>query len=202
MNAVVIDYGMGNVASVKKALDFLNIPNQLSSEISIIQDATHLILPGVGSFYQGMQNLHERNLTKILKTEVLVKNKPLLGICLGMQLLAEKGNEPIECEGLGVIRGEVLKITDKNYRIPHLGWNNITIKKKSNFNEFDGKDFYFIHSYHFLATDSSDILATVDYGNEYVAAIEKQHILATQFHPEKSQEAGLKFLSHFFTKNA
>lgn len=198
MNVVVIDYGMGNVASVQKALDFLKIPNQLSCDEKIIADASHLILPGVGSFYQGMQNLQSKNLISVIQNEVVQKGKPLFGICLGMQLLADKGTEPFECKGLGIISGEVLKIEDDSIRVPHLGWNNIKIMSNNEFSNFDEKDFYFIHSYHFKVKNQKDILATVEYGKKYVAALKKNNVLATQFHPEKSQNIGLDLIKKFF----
>lgn len=202
MNVVVIDYGMGNVASVQKALDFLKIPNQLSSDEQIIRDASHLVLPGVGSFWQGMQNLESKNLISLLQNEVTQKQKPIFGICLGMQLLADKGSEPLDCRGLGIIGGEVVKIEDQTIRVPHLGWNDIKIISNSDFLHFDKKDFYFIHSYHFKAKNANDVLATVEYGNEYTAALKKKNVLATQFHPEKSQNVGLEFIKKFFLENA
>ena len=121
-----------------------------------------------------------------------------MGFCLGMQLLASTGTEFINCDGLGWISGTVKKINEPQKRIPHLGWNNITVTKPSLLTEVDKKDFYFIHSYHFDVADKENIAATVNYGNDYVAAIQHKNIIATQFHPEKSQDAGLRLLSTIY----
>ena len=196
--AVIIDYGMGNVGSVQKALNFLSVPNTISNNFNDIMNASYLILPGVGSFKQGMSNLSDLNLIQILTNEVIVNKKPFLGICLGMQLIATKGTEPEHCDGLNWINGKVIKIQEDNMSIPHLGWNNIQTKKEC-FSDFNDKDFYFIHSYHFEVSNEQTILASVNYGNrDYVAAILNENIMATQFHPEKSQEWGLKALHFFF----
>ena len=192
---VIIDYGMGNLSSVVKALNYLKIPNCISNQKKNIDEADFLILPGVGSFKQGIENLKQLGLVDILDQEVMVNQKPILGICLGMQLFAKLGTEPTNCEGLGWIEGEVIKMKEDTLRVPHLGWNSINIKNE-NFIEFDQKDFYFIHSYHFNVVDKSKILATINYGSEYVAAIQSNNIIATQFHPEKSQFAGLKLMKH------
>jgi len=201
MSVVIIDYGMGNLASIKKALDILRIPNSISSQKNVISQAKAIILPGVGSFSKGMENLKNSELDKLLTEEVVRNKKPFLGICLGMQLISTFGTEPIETEGLGWIEGSVKKIIDSEKRIPHLGWNNIH-STNNFFNDFNEKDFYFIHSYHFELENETEIAAMVNYGGNYVAAIQKDNIFATQFHPEKSQEYGLKFLSKFFKENA
>lgn len=199
--AVIIDYGMGNVASVQKALHFLKIKNIISNNPQEIKNASFLILPGVGSFQQGMKNLHDLDLVTLLTEEVIQKKKPFLGICLGMQLIASMGTEPTENPGLNWINGKVEKITDASIRIPHLGWNNVHFHQ-DNYAQFEDKNFYFIHSYHFNVEDKSQILASVSYGNSYVAAIHHENIVATQFHPEKSQDAGLAFLKFFFESYA
>lgn len=198
MTAAIIEYGMGNVASVQKALNLLGIDNQITGNINDIKAANYIILPGVGSFAQGMENLQSYSLDKTIREEVLLKKKPFLGICLGMQLIATTGTEPHESSGLNLIKGKVIKIQDPNLRIPHLGWNSITSTINSFFEDFNQKDFYFIHSYHLQVDQPSNIGATVNYGNKYVAAIHHENILATQFHPEKSQEYGLKILDKFF----
>jgi glutamine amidotransferase len=201
MSVVIIDYGMGNLASIKKAIDILGIPNSISSQKDVISQAKAIILPGVGSFSKGMENLKNSKLDILLTEEVIRNKKPFLGICLGMQLISTFGTEPIETEGLGWIEGNVKKIIDSEKRIPHLGWNNIH-STNNFFNDFNEKDFYFIHSYHFEVENEIEIAAMVNYGGNYVAAIQKDNIFATQFHPEKSQEYGLKFLSKFFKENA
>lgn len=198
MKVAIINYGMGNVASVEKAIKLLGYFPVITNDAAEIQQCNYIILPGVGAFAQGMHNLQNLGLVDILNDEVITNKKPFLGICLGMQLIATKGSEPNETNGLNWIEGEVIKINEVDKSIPHLGWNNITISNNEFLNEFNNKDFYFIHSYHFKATNSIDIAATVNYGQDYVAIIQKDNILATQFHPEKSQTCGLDLLRTFF----
>lgn len=198
----IIDYGMGNVASVQKALNFLNVKSVITNEHSVIKDSTVILLPGVGSFAQGMENLNEHNLVNLLTEEVLVNQKPFLGICLGMQLIMERGNEPYECKGLGWIEGEVKKFEILDLNIPHMGWNNIQVLNNKYYGNLENSDFYFIHSYHVKTTNDQDIAATVNYGFDVVASVQKNNIFATQFHPEKSQAAGLSLLKTFFDLNA
>lgn len=198
----IIDYGMGNVASVQKALNFLNVKSIITSEHSVIKDSSIILLPGVGSFAQGMENLKERNLVDLLTEEVMIKQKPFLGICLGMQLIMGSGNEPFACKGLGWIEGEVKKIELLDLNIPHMGWNNIQVLNNKYYNNLENSDFYFIHSYHVKTTNDQDIAATVNYGFDVVASVQKDNIFATQFHPEKSQAAGLSLLKTFFDLNA
>ena len=165
MKVVIIDYEMGNVASVQKALNYLKIENSISNNTTIIKEADFIILPGVGSFKQGMDNLRQLNLIDTLHNEVLVKKKPFLGICLGMQLIAEFGTEPINSNGLGWVKGAVLKMEEPEKRIPHLGWNTIHSKSNSFVHNFQ-TDYYFIHSYHFKVENDSSIAATVNYGKD------------------------------------
>ena len=198
----IIDYGMGNVASVQKALNFLGVKSTITNDHDTIKAATSILLPGVGSFAQGMENLLERNLVDFLTDEVVNKKKPFLGICLGMQLILEKGNEPYVCKGLGWIKGEVKKFELQNLNVPHMGWNNIDILNNTYCKGLATNDFYFIHSYHVVPDNVEDIAATVDYGFNVVASVQKENIFATQFHPEKSQTAGLSILKNFFEINA
>ena len=198
----IIDYGMGNVASVQKALSFLNIKSVITQEHDVIKNSSVILLPGVGSFAQGMENLNQRNLVDLLNEEVVIKQKPFLGICLGMQLIMERGNEPYECKGLGWIEGEVKKFELLDLNIPHMGWNNIQVLNNKYFNNLENSDFYFIHSYHVKTTNDRDIAATVNYGFNVIASLQKDNIFATQFHPEKSQTAGLSLLKTFFDLNA
>ena len=195
----IIDYGMGNVASVQKALNFLRIENCITNNHQEIKNATAILLPGVGSFNQGMKNLRELELDILLTEEVIINKKKFLGICLGMQLILEKGMEPNENKGLGWIKGEVIKFEMTDLSVPHIGWNNVTVKNNSYFDNCDSLDFYFIHSYHAVPSDQNDIAATVDYGIIAVASIKKNNIFATQFHPEKSQSAGLELLKNYFS---
>jgi glutamine amidotransferase len=198
MQAAIIDYGMGNVASVEKALKILGVSSGITKDRSEIENADFIILPGVGAFRQGMDNLEKFGLIELLDSEIILKKKPFMGICLGMQLIAEKGYEPVECRGLGWIGGEVRKIDQPGRSIPHLGWNEISARSNSLLSEFDKKDFYFIHSYHFEVKDPLSVLATVNYGSDYVAAVQKDNIFAAQFHPEKSQTSGLALMKKFF----
>ena len=195
----IIDYGMGNVASVQKALNFLKIENCITADQNVIEAASYIILPGVGSFLQGMNNLRESGLDKILTEQVIVKKKKFLGICLGMQLIAETSFEPYENKGLGWIEGKVVKFEDTAIRVPHMGWNMVKVCNPTYFHEINNNDFYFIHSYHFVPTSESVIAAKVSYGSDYVAAVQQDNIFATQFHPEKSQTAGLSLLKNFFS---
>jgi imidazole glycerol-phosphate synthase subunit HisH len=192
----IIDYGMGNVASVQKALRFLGIDSIVTSDFDEINNSKYIILPGVGSFRQAMENLQERNLIPFLKEKV-AEGKPFLGICLGMQLLAEKGYEDGITNGLGFIEGDVIRIPDANLPIPHIGWNNISVHTPQYFSHLTDNNFYFVHSYFFNAKNAVDISATVKYGQDLVAVVQKNNVLGTQFHPEKSQTAGLQVLKNF-----
>lgn len=194
----IIDYGMGNVASVQKALNFLTIESAITDDFNLIDSAEFIILPGVGSFLQGMKNLQDKGLDRFLTDQVMTKKKKFLGICLGMQLIAVTGTEPYTNPGLGWIRGEVKKIENIPFRVPHMGWNNIDIKQNTYYGDVARKDFYFIHSYHFVPEDAKVIAATTSYGFEIVASVQQDNVFATQFHPEKSQEAGLTLLRNFF----
>jgi len=202
MQVAIINYGMGNVASVEKAIKVLGFEVIITREHEEISAADVIILPGVGAFAQGMDNLKKFGLIEILNREVIQNKKPFLGICLGMQLIAAKGYEPIETPGLGWIDGEVVRIVEPDKSIPHLGWNEITVRNHPFMQEFDQKDFYFIHSFHVKAVNSNDIAATVNYGNDYAAVIQKGNIFATQFHPEKSQTFGLALIKRFFEQYA
>ena len=193
---------MGNVASVQQALSFLKVENIITADPAIIKNSEAIILPGVGSFQKGINNLTESGLADLLTNQVIDRKKKFLGICLGMQLLAENGNEPVPCKGLGWIKGEVKKIELSDLRVPHMGWNNIVVIHNTYLKPGDNKDFYFIHSYHMVPEDENVISATVDYGIKVVAAIQKENIFATQFHPEKSQTAGLAMLESFLKLNA
>ena len=196
---VIIDYGMGNIASVEKSIKNIGRDVIISNDINIISNASSIILPGVGSFKQGMENLIQRNLINVLTEEVIKKKKPFLGICLGMQLIMDKGYEPVETDGLGWIKGEVIPIENQKLPLPHLGWNNI-YSNGVNEDNIDN-NFFFIHSYHVTLNESVET-TFVDYEFPIVASLKKDNIFATQFHPEKSQNAGLDLLNNFFTSHA
>lgn len=195
----IVDYGMGNVASVQKALNFLNLKSMITDNHEQISNSAYIVLPGVGSFTQGMNNLKEKKLDELLTQLVVNEKKNFLGICLGMQLIAEFGNEPKRCNGLGFVKGEVKKIESTKLRIPHMGWNNVEIKNPKYYEGIKSKDFYFIHSYHFIPQDETIVDTYVNYAGKLVSSIQYQNIFATQFHPEKSQESGLKLLENYFT---
>lgn len=197
---VVIDYGMGNTGSVLNALRFLGASARLSRAPEDLAAATHLILPGVGAFQDGMRNLREYGLIPALKKEVLSKRKPLLGICLGLQLLAERGEEGGPCDGLGFVKGTVrrLRVDTARFRLPHIGWNDVVALKDTRlFAGIASPVFYFVHSYVLGPTDESVVAATCLYGERFTAAIEQENIFGTQFHPEKSQTSGLAALKNF-----
>lgn len=193
----IIDYGMGNVLSVQKALNAIKVDSIISDNAEEIAKCSHIILPGVGSFKKAMENLHARNLVGVLQKEVKENKKPFLGICLGMQLLAEKGFEDEETAGLGFIEGSVHAIPDNNLPTTHIGWNNISIKNKKYFSNIQDNNFYFVHSYCLHATNESDVAATVEYGTELTAAVQRDNVFGTQFHPEKSQVEGIAVLKNF-----
>ena len=201
----VVDYGLGNLFSVAKAFEFLGEEALITAEPDEIQRAERIVLPGVGAFGDGMHHLKERGLDGVLEEQVQVRHKPFLGICLGMQLLGAKGSEMGEHEGLGWIEGEVKKLDVQPYdlKLPHIGWNDVTLKAESPL--FQGihwevnPDFYFVHSFQLLCDNPEDRVAVTTYGEEITAAIVKDNIFATQFHPEKSQENGLKILKNFLS---
>lgn len=197
---VVIDYGTCNLKSVANALKLFGEEVKISNKKEDIINAERIIFPGVGTFSEGMKNLRDLDIIDTLNEEVIKKKKPFLGICLGMHLLATRGFEGGVCNGLNWIPGEVKKFELKeNLRIPHMGWDNINLKKESPL--FDkipkNKDYYFVHCFHFIPDSKEHIVSTCDYGIEFVSAIQKDNIFATQFHPEKSHQNGLKILENF-----
>lgn len=197
---VIIDYGISNLKSVKNILEAMGAKVIVSNKKEDIERADKIILPGVGSFDEGIKNLRELGLIEVLKKEVLEKKKPFLGICLGMQLLATKGYEGGENLGLNFIEGEVKRLElSEEFKIPHMGWDDVIIKKESKLINGIGKDknFYFVHSYYFIPKSEEVVVATCDYGGEFVCAIQKGNIFATQFHPEKSQRNGMLFIENF-----
>ena len=198
----IIDYGMGNVRSMFNALQYLGQDVEITSDPKHIDDASHLILPGVGAFGDAMKNLENRYLVDILSRQVFEKAKPFLGVCLGLQLLAKSSQEYGFHEGLGWFDAAVIKFdfNEINLKIPHMGWNDITPKiNHPLFANLRGVQFtfYFVHSYYIDCHQQQDVAATSDYGLTFTAAIAKDNIFATQFHPEKSQDNGLQILDNF-----
>ncbi len=195
----IIDYGMGNIQSVKNALELLNCHTQITDDPTQLKNADGLVLPGVGAFGQAMLNLKDKKIINPLKRAVLEHNIPILGICLGMQLLSEKSDERGSNSGLSLIPGEICKIPDLDgYRLPHVGWNDIKVKNNAPLftNIADSSSFYFVHSYRFMC-DSKYIAATAEYGNLINAVVQNNHIFGVQFHPEKSQKKGLMLINNF-----
>jgi glutamine amidotransferase len=195
----VIDTGLGNVASVMNAFIHLDQPVYLCKNSDDIKSCDRLVLPGVGSFSAGMEALNKNNWVDSILAHVQ-KDRPLLGICLGMQLLFEKGCEHGLTEGLGLIAGEVnLLLPAAPAKVPHVGWNSlVSIKPHSLLRGIKSNiDFYFVHSYRCLPSDSSDTIAHCDFGGEFVAAVAKKNVAGMQFHPEKSQPAGMRILQNF-----
>jgi glutamine amidotransferase len=200
----VVDYGMGNVRSICNAIEWHGQESVLTADPHVIDDASHLILPGVGAFGDAMKNVTEMGLQDILQRQVFEKGKPFLGICLGLQLLAQSSEEHGYHKGLGWIDAEVVKFTlhDKKLKIPHMGWNDIAVRKshplfhKLQNNEFS---FYFVHSFYMNCHNPEDVLATCKYDINFTAAIAKDNIVATQFHPEKSQDNGMQVLGNFLS---
>jgi glutamine amidotransferase len=196
----IIDYGMGNLHSVKNALEFLGIENQIIADPSEIESIDKIIIPGVGSFKRAMDNLRAKNFV-----DPLVKfgnsGKYLLGICLGMQLLAETGTEPTISSGLGLIPGSIELLKSDILRIPHMGWNGLKIKNDHPILEGVklGADFYFVHSYAFHVESDENIVAVTPYGYDVPAIVKNKtgNIIGIQFHPEKSQKQGLKLIENF-----
>jgi glutamine amidotransferase len=201
MNKItIIDYGMGNLRSIQKAFERLRVQTNISSNNDEILKANKLVLPGVGHFESGIKNLRTSGLINVLNEMVLRDKTPILGICLGMQLMtdfSEEGN----CEGLGWINGTCQKFVFQNreIKVPHMGWNNLSINNKETLFKGISQDnfFYFVHSYHVNCKNEVEILTKTTYGNKFVSSFQKENIFGCQFHPEKSHDAGLKVLLNF-----
>jgi glutamine amidotransferase len=198
----IINYGAGNIKSIQNMLKKLGIESEISNDITTIEKAEKLILPGVGAFDYGMQQLQQSGLIEILNKKVVEQQTPLLGICLGAQMLGNKSAEGIE-NGLGWIDMDVVKFdTEKlnnNLKVPHMNWNEIDIKKSTPlFNGLNNESrFYFVHSYHMKTNNSDDILCTSNYGYEFVSGVNHNNIYGVQYHPEKSHKFGMQLLSNF-----
>ena len=195
----IIDYGSGNVTSVKNALEYLGVSTSVSNSKSIINNSSHIILPGVGSYATTLQKLKKKVDLNFLEKQVLEKGKFFLGICVGMQILSTTGNEFVESKGLNWIPGTVKKINSKNLILPHVGWNNLRIKAKNPLVEKNKilNNFYFVHSYKFTCKNKKNIIAQVKYGEIFDAVIQKDNIFGVQFHPEKCLKNGLNILKQF-----
>lgn len=195
----ILDYGSGNSMSVYNAIKFLKYKVILSNKVDDIKKSSHLILPGVGSFKKTMEKINKKLPLKIISDQVLNQKKPILGICVGMQVLSSYGYEFEKYAGLGWIPGEVKILKNKPNKIPHVGWNNLDLKKKHKIlSDIDSKDnLYFVHSYKFNAKNKENSLCTTNYNEDFSSIIYHENIYGFQFHPEKSQISGLKLLKNF-----
>jgi glutamine amidotransferase len=207
MNVTIVDYNSGNIRSVinsfkETAVD--NVKIEVTSDLNKIKSSDKVVLPGQGSFKSCVEALNNINgLVEILNDFAINKKKPLLGICVGLQMFADVGYEEIETKGLGWISGKVSKIDNHNgkYKLPHIGWNQINILKESKiFKDIkNNSHMYFVHSYEFVPEDKEVISATTEYSSNIVCSIEKENIFGTQFHPEKSDKIGLKIINNFIS---
>lgn len=203
MKIVIVDYGMGNIHSVARKMKLLGYTYCISARAEDILSADRIILPGVGHFGKAMNNLEELQLIESLNEAVLVKKIPILGICLGMQLMARSSEEG-KSIGLGWFDAEVVPFSVSDtfkFKVPHTGWNTAIKQKESSIHVglSDEESFYFVHAYHFQCGEKSDILHTTIYDYEFTSAVEKENILGVQYHPEKSHESGLALLRNFIS---
>ena len=198
-NVVIVDYGLGNLGSIKNMLRRLGISSEISGNKKVIEKSDKIILPGVGAFDTAIKNLEERDLKDLLIYKALVDRIPLLGICLGMQLLMDSSEEG-NLRGLGLISGKVIRFNkSENLKVPHIGWNKVTLTKESVLTKDLPEDprYYFVHSYFVDASERNQVILSCEYGIRFDAAINKENIYAVQFHPEKSHKYGLKLLENF-----
>ena len=207
MQLTIIDYGSGNLRSVAKAFEQVagdNMRVEVSNHSSALEKSTHIVLPGVGAYADCMRGLSSLpGMLDALSEQVRVKKKPFLGICVGMQMLFEHGQEHGTHQGLGWLKGEVTPLAPQDHalKVPHMGWNELKIPHTHPLLKGieNGSHAYFVHSYHAQCTDNTNQLATVDYGQSVTAVVGQDHIMGTQFHPEKSQETGLRLLANFLS---
>lgn len=201
---VILDYGMGNLGSIRNMFGHIGMDTIISSQISDIETASKIILAGVGAFDTAVDQIHGLGLLELLNRRVLVDRIPVLGICLGMQLLTEKSDEG-KRSGLGWIKGETVRFqfngASQPLKVPHMRWNGVDLTKKSKLftNMPRSPRFYFVHSYHVVCKDKADVLSTTPYGYDFASAVEKDNIFGTQFHPEKSHKFGMQLLRNFST---
>ena len=205
-STIIIDYGMGNLRSVQKAFERIGEPAIISSQAAEISAATRMVLPGVGAFQDAIAALRQHDLIGVIKDHIAA-DRPFLGICLGLQLLMDVSLEEGQHEGLGIIPGTVERFAlPAEYKIPHMGWNQLERSLQPNHGLLQGLGpepwFYFVHSYHVVPDDRSWIAATTDYGRPFVSVVARSNVMATQFHPEKSQSCGMQLLKNFLAVTA
>ncbi|TAL59628.1 MAG: imidazole glycerol phosphate synthase subunit HisH [Bacteroidetes bacterium] len=201
---IIIDYGMGNLGSIANMIKYLGYKSIITSDIVQIETANKIILPGVGHFDKAMQNISSLGLLKVIQQKAIKDKTPMLGICLGMQLMCNKSEEG-NGSGLGLIDAEVRRfsfIGEQTRKIPHMGWNYVEQKKENNFYiDINEKPrFYFVHSYYVACNNESDILTTTNYGHNFVSSFARDNIFGVQFHPEKSHKFGMSLLRNFMEK--
>ena len=194
----IIDYGAGNLHSVKNALDFLGVDSVITKDKDEILSADHVILPGVGAFGDAMECINNSGLYDVIK-KAADGSRPFLGICLGLHLLFDESEESPGVKGLGILPGKVIKIPDCGLKIPHIGWNNIEISKESRILPTESEFMYFVHSYYINPQNSDVVSSYTTYGDKLGVSIERGNVFAVQFHPEKSGEAGLNILKKFIS---
>lgn len=198
---IIVDYGMGNLGSVQNMFKRIGVTTEVTSDSKKIESAKKILLPGVGAFDTAMRKINETGLAEVLDRKALIDKIPILGICLGMQLLSKYSEEGV-CPGLGWIPAQTIKFAfpySSALKIPHMGWNNIQKINRSKLTENLDNDtrFYFVHSYYVKADNSDDVLATTNYGVEFHSIIQHENIYGAQFHPEKSHRFGMKLLENF-----
>ncbi len=197
----IIDYGMGNLRSVQKAFEKVGHPAVVTNDPAVVAKAEKIVLPGVGAFEDAIAELRNRNLIRPVLAAI-DSGKPFLGICLGLQLLFDVSYENGRHEGLGVLRGEVVRFDlPRGYSVPHMGWNQVDFQRCPPVLEgmAAGTYFYFVHSYYVVPEDASVVATTTDYGSPFCSMIRRDNLFASQFHPEKSQSEGLEFFKNFAT---
>jgi imidazole glycerol-phosphate synthase subunit HisH len=195
----IIDYGMGNLRSVQKAFERAGHTVTITDDAAVLADATKVVLPGVGAFRDAIAALRSRQLVEPIRAAIAA-GKPFLGICLGLQLLFDRSFEDGQYEGLGVVPGEVVRFeVPVEFKVPHMGWNQVRFRQRAPiFNGIEeGAYFYFVHSYFVVPREASVIATETDYSQPFCSSIWRGNLFATQFHPEKSQEAGLRVLKNF-----
>lgn len=199
----IIDYGVGNLNSIRNMLKKIGVESLITSQPAEVEAAEKFILPGIGSFEYGMKKLRDASFFPTLQQKVTENKTPVLGVCLGAQLLFNGSEEGQPVPGLGWIDGQVVRFDqsrmEAQYKVPHMGWNEVQLEKESNLFKDVQPDhrYYFVHAYHMVCNQQADILAESNYSYNFVAAVEKQHILGVQFHPEKSHKFGMKLYENF-----